>query len=113
LWRSASTIVLPEKTLLNLSVDRVEPLLSALGFLLIHADLSLKFGDPILGSSKLVGNLLGHVDSMLTICFGNTSRFVKQFQYHLACFIELIDPISTRAPRGWRKLNTAAQEFGV
>jgi hypothetical protein len=42
---------------------------------------------------------------MLTICFGNASCFVKQFQYHLACFIELTGPISTRAPRGWCKLN--------
>jgi len=80
-------------------------LLCALGFLLIGRDLSLEFGDSIFGCSKLMRNLMGHIDSMLTICFGNTSCFVKQFQYHLACFIELIDPISTRAPRGWCKLN--------
>jgi hypothetical protein len=105
-WRSASTIVLPEKPVLNLSVDSVKPLLCAFRPFPIHTDLSLKFADPIFGRSKLMGNLLGPVDSMLTICFDNTSCSVKHFQYHLARFIELTDPISTRAPRGcWCELN--------
>jgi hypothetical protein len=52
-----------------------------------------------------MGNLLSHVERMLTICFGNASSFVKQSQNRLTCLVDLIDPISTRAPRGGRKRN--------
>jgi len=42
---------------------------------------------------------------MLSICFGNTRCSPKRFQYHLARFIELTDPITICAPRGWCELN--------
>ena len=37
-----------------------------------------------------MGKLLRHLKSVLTICFGHTGSFVKQFQNGLPGFIELI-----------------------
>ena len=58
---------LPQKSILNLSVDFVQPLLGAVGFVLIICNLSLEFRDPIFGRPKLMGKLLGQFEGTLTV----------------------------------------------
>ena len=64
---ATTTTILPQKSILNLSVDFVQPLLGAVGFVLIICNLSLEFRDPIFGRPKLMGKLLGQFEGTLTV----------------------------------------------
>jgi hypothetical protein len=48
----------PDKSLLNLRIDLVEPLFSPLALLLVKLNLSLEFRDPLFSRAKLMRKLL-------------------------------------------------------
>ncbi len=83
----------PDKSLLDISIDFMEPLFGALGPLLVSLGVGFQLRDPVLGRTKLVGKLLSHIKRMLTICFGHSGRLVKQSHdglpgvVKLSCFI--------------------------
>jgi hypothetical protein len=58
--------------------------------LLIKLNLRLQLCNSTFGRAKLIRKLLGYLERMLAVCFGYTGSLVKQLQYSLACFIELI-----------------------
>ena len=109
LWRAAPIVALPEKSIFNFRVDAMEPLLCALALLPVRRHFGLKLGNPILGRSKLVRQLLSHIESMLTICFGHAGGLMKQSKNCLPCFVDLIDTIRSRAPRSRCKRNDKLQ----
>ena len=80
-------------------------MLRAVGFVLIHANLSFELGDPVLGRSKLMRKLLSQIKGMLTICFNHAGGLMKQSKNCLPCFIDLIDTIRSRVPRSRCKRN--------
>ena len=100
---SSVTVVLPQKSILDFRVDLVQPLLRTVGFVLINPNLSFQFRDPIFGRAKLMGKLLRHLKSMMTVCFGHAGGLVKQSQNGVPCFIELITIVGNRVFR--RKRN--------
>ena len=73
-----------DKSLLDISVDFMEPLFGALGSLLVTLGVGLQLRDPVFGRAKLVGKLLGHIERVLTICFGHSSGLVKQLHNSLS-----------------------------
>ena len=52
-----------------------------------------------------MGKLLGHFESVLTICFGHASGLVKQSKNCLPCFVDLVDVIGSRSLRSRCKRN--------
>jgi hypothetical protein len=88
--RATAAVVLPQKSILDLRVDFVKPLLRAVGFVLINSNLSLQFRDPVFGRSELMGKLLRHIERMFAIGFCHPGGLVQQTQNGLPCFIELI-----------------------
>jgi hypothetical protein len=90
LWRTghtAAAVVLAQKSVLNLRIDPVEPLLRAIGSFSMRPNLSFQLRDPIFGRSELMGKLLRHLNGMLTVCFGHAGGLVKQLQNGLSCFV--------------------------
>jgi hypothetical protein len=77
---TAPAVVLLQKSVLNLRVDFVEPLFSAVSFILINSNLSLQLRDPIFGRAKLMRELLGHIERMFAVRFGHARGLVKQSQ---------------------------------
>ena len=67
-----------DKSLLDISVDFMEPLFGALGPLLVALGVGLQLRNPIFGRAKLVGKPLGHIERLLAICFGHSGGLVKQ-----------------------------------
>ena len=100
---SAAAFVLLQKSVLNLRVDFVEPLFSAVSFILINSNLSLQLRDPIFGRSQLVRELLGHIERMFAVRFGHARGLVQQLQNGMPGFIQLIRIIRRRI--FWRKRN--------
>src|ERR1700730_6922432 len=110
---AAAAVVLLQKSVLNLRVDFVEPLFSAVSFILINSNLSLQLCDPIFGRSQLVRELLGHIERMFAVCFGHARGLVQQLQNGLPGSIELIRVIRSRIFRckwnyGFCPVRTAA-----
>jgi hypothetical protein len=87
---AAPAVVLLQKSVLNLRVDFVEPLFSAVSFILRNSNLSLQLRDPIFGRSELMGKLLRHIERMFAVRFGHARGLVQQLQNGLPGFIELI-----------------------
>jgi len=100
---AAADVVLLQKSVLNLRVDFVEPLFSAVSFILINSNLSLQLRDPIFGRSQLVRELLGHIERMFAVRFGHARGLVQQLQNGMPGFIQLIRIIRRRI--FWRKRN--------
>ena len=76
-----AAVLLPrpsDKSLLDISVDFMEPLFGALGPLLVSLGVGFQLRDPIFGRAKLVGKLLSHIKRLLTICFGHSGCLMKQ-----------------------------------
>ena len=77
---SAALILQPEKSLLNLRIDFMEPLFGAFGSILIISDVSFQPRDPNFCRSKLIGKLLSQIEGMSTIFFDHAGGLVKQVQ---------------------------------
>ena len=100
---AAAAVVLLQKSILDLRVDFVEPLFSAVSFILINSNLSLQLRDPIFGRLQLVRELLGHIERMFAVRFGHARGLVQQLQNGMPGFIQLIRIIRRRI--FWRKRN--------
>jgi hypothetical protein len=81
---------LSDEPLLDLRIDPMQPPFSMGASLLIKLNLRLQLCNSTFGRAKLIRKLLGYLERMLAVCFGYTGSLVKQLQYSLACFIELI-----------------------
>jgi hypothetical protein len=91
--RAAAPVILTQKSILNLSVDAMKPLLGPVGFFLTSGELRLQLRDPIFGRVQLMRKLLSYVERTLAVFFGNASRSVEQLQDRLTRLVELIGPI--------------------
>jgi hypothetical protein len=89
----AALVILTQKSILNLSVDPMEPLLGPVGSFLTSGKLCFQLRDPIFGRVQLMRKLLNHVERTLAVFFGNASRSVQQLQDRLTRLVELIGPI--------------------
>jgi hypothetical protein len=90
---SAAAVALLKKSIFNLSVDAMEPLLGSLGSFLISSDLRFQPRDPIFGRVQLMRELLRHLQRLSAVFFRNAGRSVEHLQDRLACFVELIGVI--------------------
>jgi hypothetical protein len=87
---AAAPVVLPQKSIFNLRVYAMEPLLRTLGSFLISGNLRFQLRNPIFGCAQLMRELLRRLQSVSTVLFRNAGRFVQQLQDRLARFVELI-----------------------
>jgi hypothetical protein len=83
-------ITLSEKSVLNLRVNAMEPLLGTLGSFLISGNLRFQLRNPIFGCAQLVRKPLRRLQRVSAVFFRNAGRFVQQLQDCLARFVELI-----------------------
>jgi hypothetical protein len=90
-------VILTQKSILNLSVDAMEPLLGPVGSFLTGGKLCFQLRDPIFGRVQLMRKLLRYVERTLAVFFGNASRSVEQLQDRLTRLVELIGPIRRSA----------------
>jgi hypothetical protein len=88
---AATTVPAPKKSILNLGVNCVEPLLRSVGPLSIGRAFRFQFCNPIFGCAELIGKLLSHAQRATAILFSNAGGLVNQSQYRFSCFVELVD----------------------
>jgi hypothetical protein len=69
-------LLLPEKSLLNLGEDLVEPLLGTVSSLLVISYIRLQLRDPIFGSTEFLRELLSKFEGVLTVRLGYTRRLM-------------------------------------
>ena len=89
----------PEKSILNLRVDFVKPLLGALCLLPVCFNLGLKLSYAILSSPKLMGKPLRRIDRMSAVLLGNISSFVQKLEDRLTGSVELSVVVSRTLSR--------------
>ena len=89
LWRAATIVSLPKKSILNLSVDAMEPLLCALGSLPVRRHFGLKLGNPIFGRPKLVRKPLRRIDCMSAVLLSDIRSFIEELKDRLTGFVDL------------------------
>jgi hypothetical protein len=65
---------LRKKSLFNLSIDAMEPLLGPLCSFLISGDLCLQLPDSIFGGMQLIRQLLSRLQCVSAVFFRNTGR---------------------------------------
>jgi hypothetical protein len=87
---TAAPVILPQKSILNLRVNAMEPVLGPIGSFLASGKLCFQLCDPIFGRVQLMRKLLRHVERMSAVFFGNASRSMEQLQDRLTRFVELI-----------------------
>ena len=58
--RAPPAVALPKKSIFNLRVDAMKPLLGPVGSLSISHAFSFQFCNPIFGCAQLIGKLLSH-----------------------------------------------------
>src|SRR6476469_4330289 len=102
LRRAPPAVALPKKSVFNLSVDAMQPLLRSVGPLSIGHALSFQFCNPIFGCAQLIGKLLSHAQRATAVLFSNAGGLVNQLQYRLSCFVELVD-VAWNVVRSGRK----------
>jgi hypothetical protein len=78
-----------QKSAFDLGIDLVQPLFSAIDFLLVGFDLGLKLANALLRRAKLVRKPLRGVDSMSAVLLGHVCGFVEELQDRLASGIQL------------------------
>jgi hypothetical protein len=67
--------LLLQKAFLDLSIDRVQPLLGVFGFFAVSFDLRLQLRNTILGRTKLVRKSLRPLDRMSAVLLGRIGSF--------------------------------------
>jgi hypothetical protein len=82
--------ILAQKTILDLIVDFVQPLLCAFGLLPVRFGLGLEIGNALFGCSELVRKLLRSVDCMSAILLGYIGGSVEKLEDRLTRLIELM-----------------------
>jgi hypothetical protein len=98
-------LLLPEKSLLDLGEDLVEPLLCAIGSLLVISYVGLQLRDPVFGGTKFLRELLSKFEGVLTVRLGYTRCLVQQAQDAAAGAIQFIALVWRRAFCGRGKLD--------
>jgi hypothetical protein len=81
--------IVAQKTSFDLGVYLVQPLLRAIGSLLVSLDFGLKLSDALLRCAKLVRKALRCIDSLPAILLGKISGLVKELQDRLTSGIKL------------------------
>jgi hypothetical protein len=71
-------LLLPEKSLLDLGEDLVEPLLGAISSLLVISYIRLQLCDPVFGGTKFLRELLRKFESVLAVRFRYARRLMQQ-----------------------------------
>jgi hypothetical protein len=105
LWRAP--LILPQKSILDLRIDPVKPLLGALSLLAVRFHLSLELRNAILGCSKLVRKPLRRIDCMSAVLLGDISSFAQKLQDCLTGFVELTIFVSLAlGPCEWNYFGT-------
>jgi hypothetical protein len=94
---AGAPVILTQKSILNLRVDAMEPLLGPVGSFLTSGKLRFQLRDPIFGRVQLMRKLLRYVERTFAVFFGNASRSVEQLQDRLTRLVELIGPIRRAA----------------
>jgi hypothetical protein len=90
---AGAPVIPTQKSILNLSVDAMEPLLGPVGSFLTSGKLCFQLRDPIFGRVPLMRKLLRHVERMPAVFFGSASGSVEQLQDRLTRLVELIGPV--------------------
>jgi hypothetical protein len=98
-------LLLPEKSLLDLREDLVEPLLGAIRSLLVISYVRLKLRDPVFGGTKFLREFLSKLKGVLAIRLGYSSCLVQQAQNAAAGAIQFIALARRRAFCAWGKLD--------
>src|SRR5262249_22300952 len=81
---------LPQKSIFDLRVNSVQPLLGSIGPISVCVDFSLQFRDPLFGRAQLLRKLLSHFQRVSAVVFGNASSFMEQLQDRLSRLVELV-----------------------
>jgi hypothetical protein len=95
----ATAVTLLKKSVFNLRIDPMEPLLSSLGSFLIGGDLCLQLRDPIFSGTHLIRELLRHVHRVPAVLLGNISSFVQKLEDRLTGFVDLTVVVSRTLSR--------------
>jgi hypothetical protein len=90
---AAAPVILSQKSIFNLRVNAMEPLLGSVGSFLVNCELRLEHRDPIFGGAQLMRKLLRSIQRVSAVFFRNAGRSVEQLQNGLAGFVELIGAI--------------------
>jgi hypothetical protein len=85
---------LPHETCINLSVDFMQPLLSAIGPILVIMGIGLQFFYLLVGSLQLLRKGVGHFERLLAILLRGTGGFMQQAQNGPPCYVELVDIVA-------------------
>lgn len=91
---TAAVINLPQKSIFDLRVNSVQPLLSSIGPISIGVNFSVQFCDPLFGGAQLLRKLLSHFERVSAVIFGNASRSMEQLQDLLSRLVELAGIVS-------------------
>ena len=108
LWRAATIVSLPKKSILNLSVDTMEPLLCALGSLPVRHHFGLKLGNPIFGRPKLVRKPLRRIDCMSAVLLSDIRSFIQELKDRLTGFVDFSVVVGRALSRSrkWNRFGT-------
>jgi hypothetical protein len=98
--RTSARVLVPiQKTVLDLRIDFIEPLLGALGLLPVCFNLGLKLSYAILSSPKMVGKPLRRIDRMSAVLLGTISSFVQKLEDRMTGSVELSVVVSRTLSR--------------
>jgi hypothetical protein len=70
-------VILPQKSIFDLRVNSVQPLLGSIGPIWVGVDFSLQFCNPLFGRAQLLRKLLSHSQRVSAVIFGNASSFME------------------------------------
>src|SRR5262249_36583890 len=80
--------ILPQKSIFDLRVNAMKPLLGPLGSFPIRGNFCLELRNPIFGRAQPMRKLLRHIQRVPAVVFGDARGFMKQLQDRLSCLIE-------------------------
>ena len=94
-----AAIIRPEKSLLDLYRDLIQPFFRAVGPVLVKPDIGLKVSDTIFRGAKLRRKLLRDVECMLAVFFRDAGGLMEQVQNAPSGVVQWIGCILTRGLR--------------
>ena len=94
-----AAIIRPEKSLLDLYRDLIQPFFGSVRPVLVKPDIGLKVSDTIFRSSKLSRKLLRDLERMLAVFFRHAGGLVEQVQNAPSGVVQWIGCIRTRSLR--------------
>ena len=79
-----------QKSIFDLRVNSVQPLLGSIGPISVCVDFSFQFCDPLFGRAQLLRKLLSHFQRVSAVIFGDAGSFMEQLQDRLSRLVELV-----------------------